>query len=250
MEVIESVSSGKMFAGFQDFVKLTGFPCRELGDILPPDVAQKPSGDRAWPFRFFNDADIIAVGNYRFQCISMPGHSPGHTCLYESKKGLFLAGDPLLSDITPGIQAHSDTLDPLRDIFKALTRSFPWTSDSLLPGHGDAFTRFKERITELKEHHRARASKIVAELEQDGRIVYEVASKVSWNVADSDSWHSVPELQKLLATGEAFAHLKYLEGKGCVRRGRDYRIDDQELREQRWVNSNEAELLAFRLLGS
>ena len=58
----------------------------------------------------------------------------------------------------------------------------------------------------------------MAELEHGGKNVYEIASGITWNVVDSDSWGSVPDLQKLLATGETFAHLKYLEGNGAVRR--------------------------------
>ena len=47
---------------------------------------------------------------------------------------------------------------------------------------------------------------------------YEIASGITWSVVDSDSWDSTPDLQKLLATGETFAHLRYLEGNGSVRR--------------------------------
>ena len=58
----------------------------------------------------------------------------------------------------------------------------------------------------------------MAELKDGGKAVYEIASRITWNVVDSDSWDSVPDLQKLLATGEAFAHLKYLENRGILRR--------------------------------
>ncbi len=58
----------------------------------------------------------------------------------------------------------------------------------------------------------------MAELEEGGKDVYGVASGIAWNVADSDSWASVPDLQKLLATRETLAHLKYLEGRGALRR--------------------------------
>jgi hypothetical protein len=58
----------------------------------------------------------------------------------------------------------------------------------------------------------------MAELGHGGKDAYEIASGITWNVVDSDSWGSAPDLQKLLATGETFAHLKYLEGNGAVRR--------------------------------
>ncbi len=217
-EVIESVRSGAMFADFQNFVRLTGFPESDLREILPPEVTGQSKIEQVRPFRFVRDGETLSVGDYRFRCVTTPGHSQGHTCLYEPEKRLLLAGDHLLCEITPGVQARSDTDDPLRDYLKSLDSIYPLDVRLVLPGHRDPFTGFRERIDELKEHHRARASEITAELEDGGKSVYEVASAITWNVVDSDSWGSVPDLHKLLATGEAFAHLKYLEGQRCVRR--------------------------------
>ncbi len=217
-EVIESVRSGAMFADFQNFVRLTGFPDSDLREILPPEVTRQSKIEQVWPFRFVKDGDTLSVGDYRFRCVTTPGHSHGHTCLYEPEKRLLLAGDHLLCDITPGVQARSDTDDPLRDYLQSLDNIYPLDVRLVLPGHRDPFTGFRKKIDELKEHHRARASEITAELEDGGKSVYEVASGITWNVVDSDSWGSVPDLQKLLATGEAFAHLKYLEGKRSLRR--------------------------------
>jgi hypothetical protein len=52
--------------------------------------------------------------------------------------------------------------------------------------------------------------------ERSGNI-YELASRMTWNV-DADSWGSFPVTQSFFATGEAFAHLRYLEEKGEVER--------------------------------
>jgi glyoxylase-like metal-dependent hydrolase (beta-lactamase superfamily II) len=217
-EVLETVRSGAMFADFQKFARLTGFPDSDLGEVLPPELTRRPHIEQVWPFRFVKDADQLKVGDYRFRCVTTPGHSRGHTCLYESTSRLLLAGDHLIADITPGIQARIDVNDPLRDYLQSLDHIYPLDVRLVLPGHHDPFTGFRERIDELREHHRARASEIMAELKDGGKDVYEVASRITWNVANSDSWASVPDLQKLLATGETFAHLKYLEGKGALRR--------------------------------
>jgi len=223
-ESYKKVRSGEMFAEFRIFARLTGFPGRDLAKILPPEVAQPSDLDEVWPFRFVNDGDALKAGDYHFRCITTPGHSPGHTCLYDPAGRLLLAGDHLLWDITPGVQARSDTADPLLGYLESLDRIYPMDVRLVLPGHRDPFSRFRERIDEIREHHRARAVEIMAELKEGPKGVYEVASSITWSVADSDSWGSVPDLQKLLATGEAFAHLKYLEGRGAlhseVRRGR------------------------------
>ncbi len=217
-EVLANVQSGTMFVNLQNFARLSGFPDSDMREILPPEVTRHSQIEQVWPFRFVKDADQINVGDYRFRCVTTPGHSPGHTCLYEPTSRLLLAGDHLLCDITPGIQARLDTDDPLRDYLQSLDDIYPLDVRLVLPGHRDPFTRFKERIDELKEHHRERASEVMAELQDGGKDAYEIASGITWNVVDADSWVSTPDLQKLLATGETFAHLKYLEGNGSVRR--------------------------------
>jgi glyoxylase-like metal-dependent hydrolase (beta-lactamase superfamily II) len=217
-ESLERLKSGALFVNFQNFARLTGFPDGDMREILPQEVTRPSNVEQVWPFRFVKDADRIDVGDYSFRCVTTPGHSAGHTCLYEPTSRILLAGDHLLCDITPGIQARFDTDDPLRDYLQSLDDIYPLDVRLVLPGHRDPFTRFKERIDELREHHRARASEIMAELKHGGKDVYEIASGITWSVVDSDSWDSVPDLQKLLATGETFAHLRYLEGNGAVRR--------------------------------
>ena len=46
---------------------------------------------------------------------------------------------------------------------------------------------------------------------------------MTWNV-DADSWDSFPVTQSFFATGEAFAHLRYLEEKGEVERRMEGRL--------------------------
>jgi len=87
----------------------------------------------------------------------------------------------------------------------------------VLPGHRRIFRNLKERIRELRDHHRARADETIAALQSGASTGYEVASLLTWNVVDSEGWESFPTLQKFFAMGEAIAHLKYLEGKGLVR---------------------------------
>jgi len=217
VEAFKRVRSGAMFSEFRTFAQVTGFPHIDLGKILPWDVTHPWEREEVLPFRFVNDGDSLKVGDYHFQCITTPGHSPGHTCLYEAEKHLLLAGDHLLWDITPGVQARSDSADPLLSYLESLDRIYPMDVRLVMPGHREPFSRFRQRIDEIREHHRGRAAEIMAELKEGPQSVYEVASSITWSVADSDSWGSVPDLQKLLATGEAFAHLKYLEGTGALR---------------------------------
>jgi hypothetical protein len=85
----------------------------------------------------------------------------------------------------------------------------------ILPGHRAIFENCSERIIEIEEHHNNRNNEILRVLGKHGRTIYEIASKMSWNV-DCDSWDSFPVTQSFFATSETFAHLRYLEETGSV----------------------------------
>ena len=61
---------------------------------------------------------------------------------------------------------------------------------------------------------------MLAILQEGSKNIYEVASQMTWNV-DCDSWDSFPVVQSFFATGEAFAHLRYLEEAGEIERKMD-----------------------------
>jgi hypothetical protein len=56
---------------------------------------------------------------------------------------------------------------------------------------------------------------------------FQVASQMTWDII-YDSWGLFPATQKWFATGEAIAHLKYLEEKGLIQK---------QIKEQRVVYS-------------
>jgi hypothetical protein len=58
---------------------------------------------------------------------------------------------------------------------------------------------------------------VTSVLEKGSQNAYQVASQMTWDT-NCDSWDFFPTLHKWFATGEAAAHLKYLEGKGTVRK--------------------------------
>jgi predicted transcriptional regulator len=89
----------------------------------------------------------------------------------------------------------------------------------VLPGHGSVFSGCKGRTNELRYHHKGRLGEVLSLLEKRGISAYETASRMSWDIAaEYGSWDRFPPLQKSFATGEAIAHLKYLEEKKIIRR--------------------------------
>jgi glyoxylase-like metal-dependent hydrolase (beta-lactamase superfamily II) len=161
------------------------------------------------------DGDQIIAGSYYFKCVSTPGHSMGHTCLYEPHKKILVAGDHILIDITPNIQCWSDEQNPLKAYLASLDKVDGMEIDLVLPGHRRLITDHRRRIAELKEHHKTRLTEVLSILSNNPRTAFEVASRMTWDL-DCVSWENFPRAQKWFATGEAIAHLRYLQRKEYV----------------------------------
>jgi glyoxylase-like metal-dependent hydrolase (beta-lactamase superfamily II) len=192
-----------------------GFPENELQLAIRSHPGREFGSDWIPEISFLQDGDEIFAGNYGFQCVSTPGHSLGHTCLYEPNKKILVAGDHILIDITPNIQCWTDEQNPLQDYLTSLDKVNNLEIDLVLPGHRRIITDHRRRIAELKEHHRARLEEVLSILEDHPQTAFEVASQMTWDL-DCDSWEDFPRAQKWFATGEAIAHLRYLERKDLI----------------------------------
>ena len=219
-QIITKIKTGSILSEIRAFLQMSGFPEKNPEKILPPRVKDEFRPSEALPFRFVEDGDTIERGTYRFMCIKTPGHSKGHTCLFEAKKKLLIAGDHILKNITPGIQGRVDGENPLREYLSSLDKVYVLDIDTVLPGHKTPFGDCKARIEEIREHHQQRNREVLTILKAGSRNIYEVASQMTWNV-DCDSWDSFPVIQSFFATGEAFAHLRYLEDTGEIERKMD-----------------------------
>lgn len=218
IQSIEKIRSYAALDELKHFLSMTGFPEQEPRKLIPSDVENNYRIPRSCSLRRVIDGDELSIGDFRLICLHTPGHTNGHMCLYEPEKKFLISGDHLLGDITPSIQLRNDIDNPLQaylDTFKVLASM---DVDLVLPGHRSNFTNFKERIRQLKTHHDNRENEVLAALAKKDKTVYEVASQITWNIAECNGWHTVPVLQKLFATGEAMAHLKYLQEKDKVKK--------------------------------
>ncbi len=87
--------------------------------------------------------------------------------------------------------------------------------DLTLPAHRRLIADPNARITELKEHHHRRLNEVVSILKQGPQHALQIASQMTWDLK-ADSWEEFSRAQKWFATGEALAHLRYLEEAGTV----------------------------------
>jgi glyoxylase-like metal-dependent hydrolase (beta-lactamase superfamily II) len=211
------IKAGIFLDDLINFARLNGFPENELQTISYTHPGFKYRPKENLDFYILKEGDTISISDYIFNCVETPGHTKGHMCLYEPGKKIFVAGDHILNDITPNILLMSDEWDPLKAYLASLDKVYKFDIELVLPGHRGIIRNCKERIQELKHHHQERLDEIISILEKGERTAFQIASEMSWDII-YDSWDLFPVPQKWFATGEAIAHLKYIEDKGTVRK--------------------------------
>jgi glyoxylase-like metal-dependent hydrolase (beta-lactamase superfamily II) len=200
-----------------DFARKCGFPGEELDKAIQSHPGRRYSANNSLNLYISKDGDTVSIGDYLFECIETPGHTPGHICLYEPDKKVFICGDHILFDITPNITLSMEERNPLKEYLMSLDKVYDLNVGLVLPGHRSIFKNQKERIQELKQHHRARLEEVVSILTKGKQNAFQVASQMTWDIGYR-AWDLFPPAQKLFAFGEALAHLKYLEEEGKVDR--------------------------------
>jgi glyoxylase-like metal-dependent hydrolase (beta-lactamase superfamily II) len=205
------------------YARKNGFPENELKAVIDRHPAAQ--SDLKWvpQVSAVDDGDRLEIGDYNFRCVATPGHTGGHTCLYEPAKKVLLAGDHILTDITPNIVCWSDAEDPLRQFLASLDKVEKLAVDLILPGHRRLISRPKDRIAELKKHHARRLAEILSILDGSSMNAFQIAANMTWDFV-SENWDQFPATQKWFATGEAISHLRYL-----VEAGRLLQKTDQEI---------------------
>jgi len=199
-----------------DVYVANGFPVDDARISLESHPAQRYGLTRKVAFSIPREGDEIELGDFHFQCISTPGHSPGHMCLYEPNKKILVAGDHILSDITPNIAYWLEMDNPLNDYLTNLERVRALEVRIVLPGHRRLVHDLSKRVRELQEHHRDRLIEVLAALQDGAKTAFQVAPRVTWDVPFK-RWQEFPPVQKWFAFSETLAHLRFLETNGKVR---------------------------------
>ena len=175
-------------------------------------------------FVYLNEGKSIQIGEYFFEVIDIPGHTPGHIGLYERKNKLFFGGDHVLDQITPNIGFWGFEENILGTYFNSLGKIYNYEIDYLFPSHRNIITDHTRRINEIISHHKDRLEEI-KDILKDGKLsVRDVASKMEWSIR-AKSWVDFPNPQKWFASLEAMAHLEHLYSTGKI----DRNILDEKL---------------------
>lgn len=188
-----------------------GFTTEELKLLRESNPAKLYNPDRLFNITEIEDNSKIYIGEYEFTCISTPGHTPGHMCLYFEKEKLLFSGDHILFDISPNISRWPFVDNSLRDYLHSLEKIKQFKVGTTFPAHRNNDADIYDRINQLLTHHDARLDEVmnIVKLNQ-GLNAYDIASKMKWSLKNR-TWEDAPVEQKWFAVGEVLAHLDYLE---------------------------------------
>lgn len=167
-------------------------------------------------YRRIEDGDILEFAGSRWEVIIGRGHSPEHACLYESDRNILISGDQILPTISPNISVWPTEpyANPLQDFLDSIDRLEQRLPEDVLvlPAHGKPFRNVHARLKAMREEHIERVEKILQIAEEPLRAVDTFEALFRGAINDGN---------RIMATGEALAHLHYLVEIGDLSVERD-----------------------------
>lgn len=202
-----------------------GFAREEIYLLREMNQARVWAPDYLFDAEAIDDGYTFKIGEYEFECIFTPGHTPGHSCLYFKSEKIMFLGDHVLFDITPNITMWRDVENSLADYLESLERIKTYDMKLALPAHRKNEMDVYERIEQIKEHHKTRLQETLDIVKaEEGLTATEIGSRLKWSMRGK-RWDEFPVQQKWFAVGETISHLDFLrlEGKIIREKARDDR---------------------------
>lgn len=163
------------------------------------------------------DGARIRIGGADWHAIETAGHAPGHLVLYSPERRILLSGDQVLPEISSNVSVYPTEPhgNPLGEWLDGLARLLALPEDTLvLPSHNRPFRGLHRRLEALIAKHLDRLGGIIDLARECPRTAIEVFPALFRR--------RVSGLEFAMATGEAIAHLHFLEALGAlVREERD-----------------------------
>ncbi|KAB7643930.1 MBL fold metallo-hydrolase [Polymorphobacter fuscus] len=195
-----------------DFSIRAGWP-----DTAVTEMRQKPWGNfhkiiSPLPagFKRIKDGDVLTIGARQWRVVTGRGHAPEHSCLVSDD--VMIAGDQVLPRITSNVSVYPTEpfADPLADWLESIETLRAIDPGILvLPAHNEPFTGLHTRLDQLRADHVDKLAKLLAFCAEPRTAVDSFATLFRKPIGESDYG---------IATGEAVAHLHWLEERGQLRR--------------------------------
>jgi glyoxylase-like metal-dependent hydrolase (beta-lactamase superfamily II) len=197
---------------FVSFMKRNGASDDDAAAIAGAQRKQKYLGLRPpREFTRIRDGDAVTMGQREWRVITAGGHSPEHASFYCEKDRILIAGDQMLSHITPSVIVPMTQPDanPMKEYLDSLDRFERLPPDTLvLPSHGLPFRALHTRMAQLREHHQARLDDVASM----------ITGKTSAFAIAQEVFPRVLYANPRQAFGESLAHLNMLASMGRLTR--------------------------------
>ncbi len=171
-------------------------------------VSPLPAG-----FKRIRDGTVLTIGTRQWQVVTGRGHSPEHSCLVSD--GVMISGDQVLPRITSNVSVYPTEpyADPLADWLESIETLRSIDPDILvLPAHNEPFRGLHARLDQLRDDHHDKLEKLLQFCAEPRTAVDSFATLFRKPIGEGDYG---------IATGEAVAHLHWLEERGKLRRTTD-----------------------------
>ncbi|AGL01256.1 Zn-dependent hydrolase, glyoxylase [Desulfoscipio gibsoniae DSM 7213] len=189
---------------------------------IPPEVIQEIMADRdklphpsvqGVHTRLINGGESIDFDGGELQVMHLPGHSPGHLCLYNPEQKFLFSGDFLLPHITPNPLMEPDhdkpgcRLPALKQYLSGLDTLEKMDIAMVFPGHGGTFNDFNSVINVGRRHHNAQFERIKDKLRAGELNAFQLSRTI---------YPGLRGWQVFLGLSEIQAHLDLLVEKGQI----------------------------------
>lgn len=166
MELIESHLALAVDDKYADFTKVNKFFERMCPmSALPKNAA----------IDIIHDGETLKLGNYEFEVIVTPGHSPGHTSFYEINRKFLLPGDLVGDAASVWYSPRSGgVVEYLNSLEKINTRKI----EHAFPSHGHSFSNIGERINDVRKIINQRNDHILEFIKQGPCTVLDLTEKL------------------------------------------------------------------------
>jgi glyoxylase-like metal-dependent hydrolase (beta-lactamase superfamily II) len=151
------------------------------------------------------EGDILQLGDFEFEIVHTPGHSPGHVSLYESNKQILLAGDLVGKSPAWYVPAAGGVIAYLESLAKLEALN----AATLLPAHGVMMNNAKKAIQGIQKKLLKRESFLIEALQGGPKQFMEL----NQTLIEDALFHFFP------GCGIIESHLIKLEKEGIIKRG-------------------------------
>jgi glyoxylase-like metal-dependent hydrolase (beta-lactamase superfamily II) len=169
---------------------------------LPPAIQRIRDGDR------------LIFGGRTWEAMVCGGHAAEHASFWCAEDGILIAGDQILSKISPmiGVFPAEPDADPLSEYLASLDRFRALPVPKLvLPSHGLPFKGLHARVEELAHHHEVRLGLLEGLMHRPATAMELARGLFPKAVAEGQGRH---------AFAETLAHAHYLMSHGRATNGR------------------------------